>query len=556
MSSIAFSPASLVDITVHGESVTGIETVLTDDALAFLATLTRIFKPRIEELFHRRHARRAELASGVPLDFLPHTASIRAAEWTVAPVPERLLKRTVEIIGPVDQKTIADGLKAGADVFTADFEDSTSPTWENLISGQRYLMEAVRGTLGRDAETGSRNRLAGRTAALFVRPRGLHLPERHVTVDGEPVPGALFDFGLFFFHNVHAQLERGAGPWFYLPKLESHLEARFWNEVFVFSEATMGVPRGSVRATALIDTLPAAFEMDEILYELRDRSAGLACGGWDYVSSIVKTRRHEPGAVLPDRLQVSMKQPCMRAYTQLMVRTCHRRGAQSIGGMASQIPIKDDPPANVAAFERVRADTLREVFEGHVGTRVTHPRLVPVARAVFDLHGVGPNQFAGPSDDPEQGVRAVDLLRVPAGTRTEEGLRLNVRIGIQYIESWLRGNGRVSLHHQMEDAATAEISRVQVWQWLRHRATLENGRPITVELFHNSVAREMERIGREVGEERIVSGRYIEARDLFIRLCLAEECAEFLTLDAYQMLESSEEQGSPRRVNLPRGAPA
>jgi malate synthase len=348
------------------------------------------------------------------------------------------------------------------------------------------------------------------------------------------VPGALFDFGLFFFHNVYAQLERGAGPWFYLPKLESHHEARLWNEVFAFAEGAMGVPRRSIRATVLIETLPAAFEMDEILYALRDHSAGLGCGRWDYIFSCIKTRGYDPAAVLPDRSQVTMTQPALRACTQLLIRTCHRRGAPAMGGVAAQIPIRDDPAASAAALQKVCEDKLREVSDGHDGTWVAHPGLVPAVRAVFDRHMTGPNQLGRLREDVV--VSAADLLQVPEGTRTEEGFRHNVRVGIQYLEAWLRGDGCVPLYHLMEDAATAEISRAQVWQWLHHGARLDDGRPVTVELLRWVVAQEMERIGREVGLDRIVNGRFIEARNLFTRLCLKQECAEFLTLDAYELL--------------------
>ena len=530
---LATSPTG---IDLLAEPPAGTEMVLSEEALGFVAELTRKFRPAIEALLARRAARRAELAAGAGLDFLTATALIREAAWTVAPIPARLQRRIVEITGPVDRKMIINALNSGADVFMADFEDSTSPTWRNLLDGQRNLIEAVRGTIAySDRASGKPYRLNERTAELFVRPRGLHLPERHMVVDGKPVPGALFDFGLFFFHNVYALLERGAGPWFYLPKLESHLEARLWNEVFLFSQESLGVPRGTIRATVLIETLPAAFEMDEILYELREHSAGLNCGRWDYIFSYIKTRRHDPAAVLPDRSQITMSQPCMRAYTQLAVRTCHRRGAHAIGGMAAQIPIKADSGANALALDKVRADKLREVTDGHDGTWVAHPGLVPVAREVFEGRMPGPNQLDRLRDDVR--VSPADLLRVPEGTRTGEALRLNVRVGIQYLEAWLRGTGCVPLYHLMEDAATAEISRTQAWQWFRHRVRLDDGRLVTQGLFERIVTEEMDRIRREVGAVRMASGRFGEARDLFARLCTAPDCAEFLTLDAYDLLE-------------------
>ena len=527
---------SSAGINLLSEPPAGTEMVLSEEALGFVAELTRKFRPTIEALLTRRAARRGELAAGASLDFLTATAPIRKTEWTVAPIPPRLERRVVEITGPVDRKMIINALNSGADVFMADFEDSTSPTWRNLVEGQRNLIEAVRGAITfEDRASGKPYRLNERTAELFVRPRGLHLPERHLAVDGKPVPGALFDFGLFFFHNVHAQLERGAGPWFYLPKLESHVEARLWNDVFVFAQEFLGVPRGTIRATVLIETLPAAFEMDEILYELREHSAGLNCGRWDYIFSFIKTRRRDPAAVLPDRSQITMTQPCMRAYTQLVVRTCHRRGAHAIGGMAAQIPIKQDPGANAIALDKVRADKLREVTDGHDGTWVAHPGLVPVVREVFEARMSGPNQLDRLREDVR--VSSADLLRVPEGTRTGEALRLNVRVGIRYLEAWLRGIGCVPLYHLMEDAATAEICRTQVWQWLRHRVRLDDGRPVTETLFERIVAEEMDRIGREVGAVRMACGRVGEARDLFARLCTASECAEFLTLPAYDLLE-------------------
>jgi malate synthase len=523
------------EVTLEGALPPGAERILSADALRFVAGLTLTFRDRLDDLLDRRVDRRKRLAAGESLDFLPETAAIRNGDWRVEPVSERLARRAVEITGPVDRKMIINALNSGADVFMADFEDSTSPTWSALVDGQRNLLDAVRGTIDyQDPATGKAYRLNQRTATLFVRPRGLHLPERHMTVEGRPVPGPLFDFGVFVFHNAHAQLERGVGPWFYLPKLESHLEARLWNDVFLYAQDALGIPRGTIKATVLIETLPAAFEMDEILYELREHSAGLNCGRWDYIFSFIKTRRHDPAAVLPDRSQVTMLQPCMRAYTQLVIRTCHRRGAHAMGGMAAQIPIKGDPEASAMALDKVRADKLREVTDGHDGTWVAHPGLVPLAREVFDAHMPGPNQLDRLRQDVQ--VTATDLLRVPEGTRTEEGLRLNVRVGVQYLEAWLRGNGCVPLYHLMEDAATAEISRTQVWQWIHHAAPLDDGRPVTPPLLARIVEEEMDRITREVGAERVASGRFGEALDLFVRLSTADDCAEFLTLAAYDLL--------------------
>ena len=510
--------------------------VLNGEALGFLEDLARAFAPRILEALEQRQVRLERFAQGETLDFLPGTASIRAKEWKVAPLPHDLLRRTVEITGPTDRKMVINALNSGADVFMADFEDSNAPTWENLIEGQLNLRDAVRRKLSfDDPVSGKQYRLNERTAVLIVRPRGLHLPERHLSLDGAPIPGSLLDFGLYFFHNAHELLARGTGPYFYLPKLESHLETRIWNDVFLAGEEALRLEPGTIKATVLIETLPAAFEMDEILYELREHSAGLNCGRWDYIFSFIKTRQHDPRAVLPDRSQVTMEQPNMRAYTQLAVRTCHRRGVHSMGGMAAQIPIKNDEAKNKAALDKVRADKLREVRDGHDGTWVAHPGLVPIAREVFEAHMKGPNQLERLREDVN--ATAADLLQVPTGTRTEEGLRLNVRVGIQYIEAWLRGNGCVPLYSLMEDAATAEISRAQVWQWLHHGATLTDGRRVSPELIGTVIDDEMTRIEREIGTERFRSGRFPEARTLFEKISTAPRLETFLTLPAYEALE-------------------
>jgi malate synthase len=454
----------------------------------------------------------------------------------VSGLPGDLNKRSVEITGPVDRKMNINALNSGADVFMADFEDSTTPTWQNLVAGQVNLRDAVRRVIAlEDPESGKQYRLNDRIATLMVRPRGLHLPERHVVVDGEPAPGAFVDFALFAFHNARELLDRGTGPYFYLPKLESHREARLWNDVFVHAETALGLPAASIKATVLIETLPAAFEMDEILWELRDHSAGLNCGRWDYIFSFIKTRAHDPAALLPDRSQVTMEQPCMRAYTQLVVKTCHRRGVHAMGGMAAQIPIRSDPVASEQALAKVRADKLREVRDGHDGTWVAHPGLVPVAREVFDAHMPGPNQLGRTREDVR--VTAAELLEVPAGTRTEDGLRHNIRVGVQYLEAWLRGLGCVPLYNLMEDAATAEISRTQVWQWIRHGATLEDGRTVTADLVREITREELEVVEREVGPERFRSGGYSAAAELFLELATARECEEFLTLPAYARLD-------------------
>jgi len=450
-------------------------------------------------------------------------------------LPTDLQKRVVEITGPVERKMMINALNSGADVFMADFEDSNAPTWDNLLQGQINLRDAIRRTITfEDPQSGKSYRLNDRTAVLMVRPRGLHLPEKHILIDGQPMSASLFDFGLHIFHNGAELLRRGSGPYFYMPKMESHLEARIWNEVFKHSESALGLPAGSIKATCLIETLPAAFEMDEILHELRDHSAGLNCGRWDYIFSFIKVHRNDPNAVLPDRSQVTMTQPFMRAYSQLAIRTCHRRGVHAIGGMAAQIPAKDDPAVNETALARVRADKQREVGDGHDGTWVAHPGLVALAREEFDKVMTGPNQIGRLRDDVQ--VTAADLLRVPEGTRTEDGVRLNLRVGIQYLEAWLRGVGCVPLYRLMEDAATAEISRTQLWHWLRHRATLDDGRVVDHDLIERILTEEMERTKNELGAERFAAGRFPKAIELFRKVATADTLEEFLTLPAYDVL--------------------
>ncbi len=522
-------------VRILGEVVPGAEDVLTAEAVAFVADLVRAFAPRRDELLARRSVVQARLDAGERLDFLAETRVVREGGWQGPSIPADLRDRRVEITGPVDRKMIINALNSGASVFMADFEDATSPTWHNLLDGQHNLTEAVRRTLRfTDATTGKAYELKPRTATLMVRPRGLHLPEKHFEVDGRPAPASLFDFGLYFFHNARALVERGSGPYFYLPKLESHLEARLWNDVFVRAQQQLGLPRGTVRATVLIETLPAAFEMDEILHELREHSAGLNCGRWDYIFSFIKKQCRDAGAVLPDRGQVTMEQHCMRSYTTLLVKTCHRRGVHAMGGMAAQIPIKSDPAANEAALAKVRADKLREAKDGHDGTWVAHPGLVPIAKEVFDAHMPGPNQLHERRDDVH--VTAADLLRVPTGTRTEAGLRHNLRVGVQYLEAWLRGSGCVPLYNLMEDAATAEISRTQVWQWIHHKAALDDGRPITAELFRRALAEEVSALSASLGAARFAEGRFADAVTLFERLSTADAFADFLTLPAYELL--------------------
>ncbi|MFO0589912.1 MAG: malate synthase A [Polyangiaceae bacterium] len=527
------------NVRITGAMRPGYEKILTPEAVAFVAEIVRRFGPRVPELLARRAERQARLDAGEKPDFLPETADVRAKDWTVAPLPKDLLDRRVEITGPVDRKMIINALNSGAKVFMADFEDSNSPTWENNIQGQINLGDAIRRTITYAApETGKQYRLNDKTATLLVRPRGWHLEERHWLVDDKAPPGGLVDFGLYFFHNAKELLARGTGPYFYLPKLESHLEARLWNDVFLFAQETLGVARGTIKATVLIETLPGAFEMDEILYELREHSSGLNCGRWDYIFSFIKKLRNDPNKVLPDRGQVGMDRAFLRAYSQLLIKTCHRRNVHAMGGMAAQIPIKDDPIANEAAIAKVRADKLREVTEGHDGTWVAHPGLVPVALQIFDEHMPSANQIERKREDIHIGRE--DLLRIHEGTRTEAGLRHNVRVGVQYVEAWLRGSGCVPIYNLMEDAATAEISRAQVWQWLHFGSTLDDGQTVTPALFAKVVEEEMERVRREVGEERYTKGRFDGARELFVKLSTASKFEDFLTVPAYEVLLKDE----------------
>jgi malate synthase len=514
--------------------------VLTPDALEFVAALESEFGRRREELLRARAKRQARLDAGGTLDFLDETREVREGDWTVAPAPADLLDRRTEITGPTVAKMVINALNSGATGFMADFEDSNSPTFDNLVGGQANLIDAVERRLAWDAPDGREYRLDKDLATLLVRPRGWHLVDRHLLVDGRPVSGALQDFGLFFFHNARTLVDRGSGPYFYLPKMESHLEARLWNDVFLFAQEVAGLPRGTVRATVLIETVPAAFEMDEILYELREHSAGLNAGRWDYMFSMIKCFRERPEFVLPDRVSVTMTVPFMRAYTELLVRTCHRRGAHAMGGMAALIPSRTDAEANERALEGVRADKRREAGDGFDGTWVAHPDLVPVAREEFGrVLGDRPNQVDRQRDDVD--VRAADLLDVASagGEITEAGLRSNVNVGIQYISAWLRGNGAAAIYGLMEDAATAEISRSEVWQWLRHAATLADGRPITRELVQQLEDEELERIRNEIDDDEWfeAQGRPALSKQVFERVALSEDFVEFLTLAAYDELE-------------------
>ena len=505
------------------------ESILTREAVDLIAGLARTFEPRRRELLEARRARQRELDAGVMPDFLPATAHIRQSEWTVAPIPADLQDRRVEITGPVDRKMIINALNSGANVFMADFEDSNSPTWQNTIEGQFNLRDAVRGTISFTSPEGKRYDLSERRAVLKVRPRGWHLEEKHFLVDGKPVSASLFDFGLFFFHNVRALIAKGTGPYFYLPKMESHLEARLWNDVFLAAQKELGVPSGTIRATVLIETILGAFEMDEILWELREHSAGLNCGRWDYIFSFIKKFRNRPDFVLPDRAQVTMERHFLSSYVDLLIATCHRRAIHAMGGMAAQIPIKNDPEANETALSRVRQDKLREVKAGHDGTWVAHPGLVALAKEVFDTYMPAPNQIDRKTVSK---VTAADLLNVPSGTITEEGLARNIDVGLQYLAAWLRGNGCVPIYNLMEDAATAEICRAQVWQWMKHGAKMSDGRAVTVAVVREVVKQQCEKLAAVVPQQALK-----QAADLYERTMINQDFPEFLTLGAYELLD-------------------
>lgn len=510
--------------------------ILSPDTMQFIERLVHEFEPQWEELLRRRAERQKELDAGIFPDFLPQTKHIRQSDWTVAPIPKDLQNRRVEITGPTDRKMVINALNSGANVYMADFEDSNAPTWHNLIDGQLNLCHAVEGTISFTSPEGKQYRLNKETATLMVRPRGLHLTEKHVWMNGKPIPGSIFDFGVFFFHNARKLLEKGAGPYFYIPKLESHLEARLWNEIFLLAQDELGIPRGSIRATVLIETIPAAFEMDEILYELRKHSAGLNCGRWDYIFSIIKKFSKFPEFTMPDRSQVTMTTHCMHSYSLLAIKTCHRRGIHAIGGMAAQIPIKNDPQANEKALEAVRADKVREANDGHDGTWVAHPALVDLAKAAFDAKMPEPHQIARRRDDVH--VTAKDLLTVPLGTITESGVCHNIDVGIQYMAAWLGGNGCVPLYNLMEDAATAEISRAQLWQWVHQpNGVLSDGRKITPELIKKLFQEQMSKLMQSVGAERFARGNYNRAKELIEDIVIKADFTEFMTLAGYEHLD-------------------
>ena len=526
-----------VDITVTGEQVEGGERILTPEALEFVAALQSEFGPRRDELLATRRRRRDEVARTHRLDFLPETAAVRQGDWTVAPAPEDLRDRRVEITGPCDRKMTINALNSGARVWLADLEDASTPHWANVVGGQVNLYDAIRRTISLDTPEGKSYRLRDdeRLATIVMRPRGWHLDEKHLLVDGKPTVGALVDFGLYVFHNAKELLARGSGPYFYLPKLESHLEARLWNDVFRFAQERLEIPYGTVRATVLIETIPAAFEMDEILYELREHASGLNAGRWDYLFSIIKFFRDSGSQfVLPDRADVTMAAPFMRAYAQLLVKTCHRRGAFAIGGMAAFIPSRKDEEVNARAFAKVREDKQREAGDGFDGSWVAHPDLVPVCREVFDsVLGDRPNQLDRQRDDVL--VNPADLLDLAStpGSITREGLRSNVEVALLYLEAWLGGLGAVGIHNLMEDAATAEISRSQIWQWVHNNSKLDDGTPVTADLVRDMLDEELAAILTSVDT---AEHEFAQARRIFEEVALADDFVEFLTVPAYDVV--------------------
>ena len=523
-------------IQIVGELLPGFEKILSRDALTFIEQLEKKFGTRRKELLAKRQQRQAEIDQGKLPSFLPETEYIRKGEWKIWPLPKDLQDRRVEITGPTDRKMIINALNSGAKVFMADCEDATSPTWKNMIEGQLNLRDAVKRTISFQDSTGKEYKLKDETAVLLVRPRGLHLEEKYMLLDGDPISGSFLDFGLYFYHNARQLITQGSGPYFYLPKIESHLEARLWNEVFTFSEHYLDIPRGTIKATVLIETILAAFEMNEILFELKEHSAGLNCGRWDYIFSYIKKLRNQEHVILPDRSQVTMTVPFMRSYSLLTIQTCHRRNAPAIGGMAAQIPVRGNPEANEEAFAKVRADKEREARDGHDGTWVAHPGLVPVALEVFNREMPEANQIHSSKQQTIQ-VKDTHLLAVPKGTITEAGVRMNINVGIQYVASWLCGRGAVPLHNLMEDAATAEISRAQLWQWIRHpKGILDDGRKVDAEMYERLKEEELEKIKQDIGEDAYQKGRFSEAVQLFDGLILQDEFVDFLTLPGYKNL--------------------
>ncbi len=525
----------LENIQITGAITPEFAEILTPEAISFVANLARAFSERRESLLQMRVRRQAEIDAGKMPDFLPETEHIRNSNWTISPEPADLQDRRVEITGPAERKMVINALNSGAKVFMADFEDAFAPTWEGTIQGQINVRDAVNRTIEYLSPEGKTYKLNEKIATLLVRPRGWHLVEKHFLVDGKPISGGIFDFGFYFFHNAKKLIEMGTGPYFYLPKLENHLEARLWNDIFVMAQKELGIPQGTIKATVLIETILASFEMDEILYELREHSAGLNCGRWDYIFSAIKKFRNIPDFILPDRAQVTMTTHFMRSYSLLAIKTCHRRLAHAMGGMAAQIPIKNDPKANEEALARVRADKDREANDGHDGTWVAHPGLVAIAMEEFDAIMKTPNQIDKKREDVH--VTAADLVQVPTGTITEAGLRNNISVSLQYLESWLRGNGCVPINNLMEDAATVEIARSQIWQWIHHpKGILDDGRKVTIELYRQLSQEELEKIKAAIGEQDYATRKFQPASQILDEIITDEKFIEFLTLPAYKYL--------------------
>lgn len=536
----------------HGVQILGqmkpeYSSVLTPEAVAFIGHIQRKFGSRVLDLLQKRKERQAKFDAGEKPDFLTETKNVREGSWKVAPLPKDLQDRRVEITGPVDRKMVINAMNCGASVFMADFEDSNAPTWTNQMDGHVNLRDAARGECSfKDPKSGKQYSLKQKHAVLMVRPRGWHLPEKHILVDGKASSGALMDFSIFFFNSAQTLVKSGSGPYFYLPKMQSHKEARLWNDVFVEAQDLLNIPRGTIKATVLIETLPAAFEMDEILFELREHSAGLNCGRWDYIFSFIKTLRADPKAVMPDRSTVGMTVGFLQSYSLLVIRTCHKRGVHAMGGMAAQIPIKNNPEANNAAIEKVKADKLREVKNGHDGTWVAHPALVTLALEIFNQHMPQPNQIDKKREDVH--VTRENLLEVPKGQRTDACLRNNISVGVQYLEAWLGGMGCVPLYNLMEDAATAEIGRTQVWQWIHHKATLDNKDVLTVSRFNQVLDEEMAKLREQKGDKRYFGGHFEEARGLFSRFSTSEELSDFLTVPAYEYVVDIPSQKTQSRM--------
>src|SRR5215204_2908279 len=523
-------------IEIHAPVVDGFAEIMTPEAVAFVATLHREFAGRVDEILRHRAERQERIDAGKMPDFLPETRDVREGDWQIAPIPDDLQDRRVEITGPPDRKMAINALNSGASCYMTDFEDANCPAWQNMIASQINLRDAINRTITyEEPKTGRHYELDDEVATLIARPRGWHLPEKHMIVDGKEVPGGIFDFGLYFFHNAQTLIDRGTGPYFYLPKMESHLEARIWNDVFVRAQDELGIPQGTIKATVLIETILATFEMDEILYELREHSAGLNCGRWDYIFSYIKKFR-EQDMLLPDRNSVTMTVPFMRAYSLLTIKTCHQRGAHAMGGMAAQIPRSDDPEWTEFANNKVREDKEREAKDGHDGTWVAHPGMVGLAKEAFDEHMLGPNQL---DKIPDVNPGAADLLEKPEGEITMDGFRNNISVGVQYLAAWLAGRGAVPVFNLMEDTATAEISRAQVWQWIHHqRGVLEDGTEVTEDLFNSTLEEELEKIKNDiVGPERWETDEFGNAAQLFARISTDDEFVEFLTLPGYEYLD-------------------